>query len=284
MSMKIRKVVDAFVVGMLVISLSGCDQALATHRKETIKDEELLPAVATIINEQRDVIAEYVGEELGQKGLEGINGENVVEGALSEEKGREYLEFCYVVQNGLTELDATVVVESARDLLTAAEMTELENKLEENKAILMQNAEDVVKALRPSQRAAFWKDMQKLVVKSTVLLTAGIVYSLVPYAVWWGKIAAAAAVAVAAGIVAATIMSIARYYNYGGDKGQSFNEWLTSVTTEPKAAYALAASFISIGTASKRSPVVTGIIICVFAIYEVIDEVKPLLSKYNFKF
>lgn len=279
-----RNVANVMVVGVLVLALSGCDQALAVRRREMISDEELLPAVTGIIDAERDVIASYVGDDLGLKGDLDFQGSQVVEGALSEANGREYLEFCYMVQNGSTDEDASAVLEYARDLLPEAEMEALEAKLADNKALLLSQAEDVAKALRPSQRAAFWKDMQKLVVKSTVLLAAGVVYAMVPYAVWWGKIAAAAAVSVAAGVVASTLMSIIRYYQYGGDKGESFSEWLTSVTTEPKSAYALATSIISIGTAAKRSPVVTGIIICVFAIYEVIDDVKPLLTKYDFSF
>jgi hypothetical protein len=31
-----------------------------------------------------------------------------------------------------------------------------------------------------------------------------------------------------------------------------------------------------------KGPVVTGLIIAVFAIYQVIDMVKPMLKKYNF--
>ena len=54
------------------------------------------------------------------------------------------------------------------------------------------------------------------------------------------------------------------------------------VTTEPELSYALAASMIATGETLKRGPVVTGIILCVFAIYNVIDMLKPMLKKYNF--
>jgi hypothetical protein len=282
--MKVINAVKAVVVVLLVFILSGCDQIMAAPRNELIGDDELLPTVAGIIDGQKHVIAEYVGEDFGEKALGDFDGETVVNGALDESNGRKYLEFCYVVQQGMTEEDALSVIERARDLISAEEMAVLEAKLDENRTMMMDAAEDVAKGLRPSQRAAFWKDMQKLVVKSTVLLTAGIVYALVPYTVWWGKIAAAAAVSVAAGVVASTLMSLIRYYKYGGDKGESFSEWLTSVTTEPKTAYAMATSVISIGTAAKRSPVVTGIIICVFGLYQIIDDVKPLLTKYDFGF
>lgn len=185
--MKVINAVKAVVVVLLVFILSGCDQIMAAPRNELIGDDELLPTVAGIIDGQKHVIAEYVGEDFGEKALGDFDGETVVNGALDESNGRKYLEFCYVVQQGMTEEDALSVIERARDLISAEEMAVLEAKLDENRTMMMDAAEDVAKGLRPSQRAAFWKDMQKLVVKSTVLLTAGIVYALVPYAVWWGK-------------------------------------------------------------------------------------------------
>jgi hypothetical protein len=99
---------------------------------------------------------------------------------------------------------------------------------------------------------------------------------------FWGKISAATAIAVATGVVASTVMSIWRYYQFGGSIDESFGEWLTSVTTEPELSYALAASVIAVGNTLKRGAVVTGIIICVFALYNVVDMVKPMLAKYNF--
>ncbi|MFA6844272.1 MAG: hypothetical protein WCR02_00955 [Sphaerochaetaceae bacterium] len=264
----------------LIIPLSGCDMALTKASRERITDAELLPTVARIIDDQKDVIQDYLGDDLSR---EVIEGQDVVRNALSEEQGREYLEFCYAVNNSTTQEDADAVVEYARTLLPEKEMAELEEKIESNKSVMMSEAEVYARALSPSLRAPFWKDMQKLVVKATVLFAAGIVYACIPHVVIWGKVAAAAAIAVAAGVVAATVMSLIRYYKFGGEKGESFNEWLTSVTTEPKTSYALAASMIAVGSTLKRSPLITGIIICVFALYGIVDDVKPLLTKYNFK-
>jgi hypothetical protein len=39
---------------------------------------------------------------------------------------------------------------------------------------------------------------------------------------------------------------------------------------------------IAVGSTMKRSPVVTGIMICVFSMYQVIDMLKPMLKKYNY--
>ena len=68
--------------------------------------------------------------------------------------------------------------------------------------------------------------------------------------------------------------------NFHSTSTEDGNEWLSSVTTEPKSAYLVASSMISIGSTLKRSPVLTGIIICVFGIYGIVDDVKPLLAKY----
>ncbi len=115
-----------------------------------------------------------------------------------------------------------------------------------------------------------------------MLFTAGVVYACIPKLVFWGKVSAATAIAVATGVVASSVMSIWRYYQFGGAADQAFGEWLTSVTTEPELSYALAASVMAVGNSLKRGPVVTGIIICVFALYNVVDMVKPMLSTYNF--
>ena len=77
-------------------------------------------------------------------------------------------------------------------------------------------------------------------------------------------------------------MAIWRYYQFGGDSDEAFGEWLKGVTTEPELSYALTASVMAVGNTLKRGPVVTGILICVFAIYNVIDIVKPMLKQYNF--
>ena len=39
---------------------------------------------------------------------------------------------------------------------------------------------------------------------------------------------------------------------------------------------------IATGTAAKRSPVVTGLIIAAFSLYGVLEGVRPIAKKYNF--
>jgi len=129
----------------------------------------------------------------------------------------------------------------------------------------------------------FYKDLRRLVIRSVVLFTAGIVYACIPKVVFWGKISAACAISVSAGILASTVLSIYDYYKLdkSDDSSKAFSDWLQEVTTTPSADYALAASIIAIGNTMKQGPVVTGIVVCVFSIYQIIDLVKPMLTHYN---
>ena len=284
MEKKMQCILNWAVLVMLVIPLSGCSMGWEAQTKAKITDKELFPTVARIIDEQKGVVWEYLEEDLSRAlSSDEYTGFDIVQSTLSEEQGRQYLEFCYAVNDMDAADQAQNVVEFARSLISEEEMVSLEQKLAENRSLMLSEAEHFSRALSPSQRAPFWKDMQKLLTRTTVLFTAGVVYACIPSVVFWGKISAATAIAVATGVVASTIMSIWRYYQFGGDLDESFNDWLISVTTEPEVSYALAASMISVGTTLKRGFVVTGIIICVFALYNVIDMVKPMLKKYNFK-
>lgn len=283
MERKMQFALNWVVLVMLVIPLSGCSLGWEAQTKAKITDKELFPTVARIIDEQKDVVWQYLEEDISRSlSAGGHTGSDIVQSTLSEEQGRQYLEFCYAVNDVGSEDQAQKVVEFARTLVSAEEMAALEQKLSENRSLMLSEAEHFARALSPSQRAPFWKDMQKLLTRSIVLFTAGVVYACIPTVVFWGKISAATAIAIASGVVASTVMSIWRYYQFGGELDASFNEWLISVTTEPEISFALASSMIAVGTTLKRGFVVTGIVICVFALYNVIDMVKPMLKKYNF--
>ena len=272
---------NTLVAILLAIPLSGCDSAVSEAVSSKVSDEELLPKVAAMIDAELPVIQDYVGDDLdATRALQSVTGEEVVRQTLREEKGRDYLEFTYGVGQSESEEDGQRLLQQSRQLLSQEAYQELEGRISEQTKALREEGEMIAKDLAPSMQKAFYKDLQTVVVKSVVLLTAGAVYACIPHAVWWGKIAAAAAVAVAAGVVAASIMSLYRYYRFGGEKSQAFGEWLSSVTTEPKSAYLVASSMISIGSTLKRSPVLTGIIICVFGLYGIVDDVKPLVAKY----
>lgn len=276
----IRTLGNWMLVIVLVLSLSGCSLGWEVQSKAKISDEALFPTVSSLIEQQKSVVWPYLEADV-QRSLAKteVSANQIVANTLDEVQGRQYLEFCYTVGS-----DASVeeVVAYAHSLLSEQERQELDEKLASARKLMLDKAEVLSRALAPSQRAAFYRDMQKLVVRTLVLFTAGVVYACIPTMVFWGKISAATAVAVATGVVASTVMSIWRYYQFGGSVDETFSEWLTSVTTEPELSYALAASVIAVGNTLKRGPVVTGIIICVFALYNVVDMIKPMLTKYNF--
>ncbi len=279
-----RRIGTWALVIALVIPLSGCSMGWEVKSKARIEDRELIPRATEMIEEQRQVVLPFLEEELSRAVARGeVSSSTIVSNTLGEEKGREYLEFMYTV--GWAESDDEQyeeVVSFAHSLLDQEGRLELDEQLTQTRALLMQHGEELARTLAPSQRVAFWKDMQKLITRTLVLFTAGVVYACIPTVVFWGKIAAAAAIAVATGIVATTVMSIWRYYEFGGSVDDSFAEWIADVTQEPEASYALAASMMAVGSTMKRGPVVTGIVICVFAIYNVIDMIKPMLKQYNF--
>lgn len=204
------------LVMVLIIPLSGCSMAFQPQSKARINDDELFPAVREMIEEQQEVVMPYLGEEIERVLGRGMyDADQVVEQTLGELQGREYLEFCYVVGHSESEEDVQKVVSFAHGLLDEAQRLELDMKLEQTRSLLMAEAEVHARALAPSQRAPFWKDMQKLVTRTLVLFTAGVVYACIPKVVFWGKVSAATAIAVATGVVASSVMSIWRYYQFG---------------------------------------------------------------------
>ncbi len=280
----VKSTMEKLTCLILIVSLSGCDLGWDRSSLPKISDRDLKPLMATIIDEQLDIVLPYLEDDFPATCREtvrrgDIEGSEVVELTLAEDLGREYLEFGYAVAVGD---DADTVVDYAERLLPAQEFAQLQDRLRDAESSIVSEGGQVARRLPPSQREAFMKDLQKLVTRTVVLMTAGIVYACIPSAVFWGKVTAASAIAVAAGVVSTTIMSIWRYYEFDMDVDQAFEDWLKSVTIEPETAYALAASVIAMGTTLKRGPVVTGIVLGVFAIYNVIDMVRPMLKLYNF--
>ncbi len=270
---------------LLIVCMVGCSLDWSRERpRAALTEEELKPQVARIIEENYEVVKPFLEADSSARALgslypETIDGLEAVEMSLNEEMGQEYLEFCYHAAQGT---DASQVLRSAHELLDDESYAELEKKYQETERTLEIQADATARSLPPSQRAQFAKDMQSLVTRTLVLLTAGIVYACIPTVIFWGKISAAAAVAVATGVVATTVISVWRYYQFNQDIDEAFGEWLTSVSTEPELAYALAASVMALGSTLKRGPVVTGIVMAVFAIYNVVDMVRPMLKIYNF--
>ncbi len=266
---------------LLVFILSGCSFALNRNLTKEISDDELITSVSKIVDEQLDIVSPYFSQTAKAIDFDSYDGKQIVENALIEERGKEYLSFNYdVVFDGESNLDE--IAQRAKELIPESEEYRIDEKLNSTKQILKKDITKVSKLVPPSQQIAFQKDLRKLVIRSFVLFTAGVVYIFMPDTVFWGKVSAAAAISVATGVLSCTIMSLYQYYKYGGEAQEAFAQWVNEVSTEPQVSYALANSMIAVGSTMKRSPVVTGIMICVFSMYQVIDMLKPMLKKYNY--
>ncbi len=209
-------------------------------------------------------------------------GEEMVRGLEEEEGGENMIAFVY----NLDKFSSTdEVYKSAETLIKD------QKKLDELKAIgddieqhFSEQAEKYIsaRALTSSQRSAFYQEIKKLTIKSIVLFTAALVYSILPSNVFWGKVTAAAAFSIAAGVLAATVLNLIEYYRI--DKGSSdktFASWIEDLSVEPAKYWAVALGFLNTYKAMNISPLLGGILLAVFTIAGIADDVKPLLKEYN---
>ncbi len=263
---------------LILIFLTSCQMEVASKKK--VSEKELTTRMISMVDRELDHVLPYIEEELPEtRGLEDVSAKTIVMKTLGEEKGKQYLEFCYNIDTAGTPEE---VIAAAEGLISDEDMAMLRAKVDEIETQTRSLYQEKAKTLTGQQQRAFYKDLRVLVVKATVLFTAGIVYACIPNVVWWGKITAACAVSVAAGIVAAAILSVVEYYKVdGATMGESFEGWIDSITKEPYTDWAIAAGMIATGKTMKRSPVLTGIIICAFGIYRVVDDIKPMMKKYN---
>ena len=240
---------------------------------------------AMSVNGVMDQVSKALSDEYGDDGrwkeaLADFNPGDpygVAEKAFSEGSD-EYLQFCIAASEA----------ESVDEILSAADGLAPEEELDkvrdavsglEREAKLMFASD--AKILTPEQQEDFYKDLTNLVITSAVLLTAAIVYWAVPDVILWGKITAAAAVAVVAGVAAGMIMAIVTHYETDRDASETFMAWLETVATEVSADWAVAAAVISLGSTIGREPVVTAIVLGLFWLFGVADEASEIIEKYD---
>ena len=195
--------------------------------------------------------------------------------ALEESGGEEYLEFC-IGTNDFRSVDD--VLEATSGLAPEEELDRIRSDMEEYEARLFRALDRSARVLTPAQQEEFFDALKALVIKTAVLLTAAVVYAFVPDVLFWGKVTAASAVAIAAGVLSTTFITIVEHYKLDKDVDESFKSWLEDVVTEPSASWAIAAAMINLGASLERSPVLTALILGVFAIFNVVDEAKTMLE------
>lgn len=282
-------VFNQLVCLLLLVSIVACNMNFTPSFKDSISDAEMKPAVARVIDAQMDCIKESLDDDLrsaidngGSKGSEPLSGSQIVELTMQEDGGKDYLDFCYAMDVSQATLDTEPVMSTAKHVLSSDDYKRLNAQVDELEKSMTEKGLLYAKGLPLDQQEAFYKDLKILVTRAIVLLVAGIVYACVPKLVFWGKISAAAAIAVGAGLVALSIMSLYEYYEYGLEEGMTFEQWFKDLIKIPQADFALTTTVTAMAEAMGMGPVVTGIIICVYGLYNVTGLVRDMMNTYNF--
>ncbi len=282
-------VFNQLVCLILLVCIVACNMNFVPSFKSSITDEEMKPAVARVIDAQMDCIKDSLDEDLRNsidngvaKGSGPMTGAQIVDLTMMETGGKDYLDFCYAVDVSQATLDTEPVMSTAQSVLSSSEYDRLNSQVEQLEKNMTEKGMIHAKGLPLDQQEAFYKDLKTLVTRAIVLLVAGIVYACVPKLVFWGKISAAAAIAVGAGLVALSVMSLYEYYEYGLEEGVTFEQWFKDLIKIPQADFALTTTVTAMAEALGMGPVVTGIIICVYGIYNVTGLVRNMMNTYNF--
>lgn len=268
----------ALVLSMMVSCVpAGITGKGTVDQKMMISESSRMIDVA--YQDVRDILiesGEYTEAEFDSHGK--LDGETVTR-SLMTDGGEAYVEFLYSSDKFRS---VEEVLSAAEKILDSSSMENLRKDAREVEEKLMANGERIARDLNENQKEEFYNDLRTMVVKSVVLLTAAVVYAFIPNVVFWGKVTAATAVSVAAGVMASTLISIVEWSDKDVELTDStFSDWLKNVTLDPFTDWALAQGIINAQAAVTESPVTAALILGVFAIYNVIDSAKEMLEKYN---
>ena len=290
--MKIEKLFQSSVSLLVLISLVGCNLSFSPDSKKKYNLSTVNTVVSRVIDEQMDYVKDKLDPEMqseinngNARGSGPLTGRQIVNLTLEEESGEDYINFCYNVEESTFTGSYDDVLDSSREVLTADKYEYVVSQAEEIEKSLKLWGDEKAKGIPDDQQEAFYQDLKTLVTRTVVLLTAGIVYCIMPTTVFWGKVSAAAAISVGAGLVALAAMTIYEKYKFDNDAGPDENgieAWLENLIKEPKADYALTTSVVTLATTMGQGSVVTGIMICVFGVLQAYDLINAMMKKYDF--
>lgn len=277
------------LIVLVSFTFVSCNMNYKPSFKASITDSARKARVSHVIDAQLQNVKEYLDEDLrtcideglGSRSGGGLSGADIVDLTMAEAGGKDYLDFCYAMDYSQTSGDATAVMDTAKSILSAEEYSKLCERADEIERAIMAEGDGLCRGIPSNQQAAFYRDLKLLVTRAIVLLTAGVVYACLPNLIFWGKVSAACAISVGAGLVAISVMSLYEYFRFGTGEGTDFETWFKEMLAIPKADFALTTSVAAIGDALGAGPVVSGIIICIFGLYNVIDMVRSMLKVYN---
>ncbi len=288
-SQLVNSIVSLILLYAVLFTACSCNMGGADTRSSWTSS-----TVKSVVSEAIDREMEFVKPNLdpdlqanidngGTKGSR-MSGRQIVDLTEREQGGSGYIDFCYTV-NMDGSADSRTVMENARPLMSETQFSQLETQAAEIEKAFASAAESYSKALPESQKEAFYKDLKSLVTRTVVLLTAGIVYAVIPDVILWGKVSAAAAISIGAGLVALTIMTIYEKYKFGmsqEEQKRSIKDWVDQLIQVPMADFALTTTAGTLATVFAEGPVVKGITICVFAFTNCLETVSMMMQKYNF--
>ena len=271
----------ALAVLLIVSTLLSCTPNLSGP--SALKKDRVVAVSARVIDEEYDNVkralienGEYSEEEFLSYGK--VDGESVVRGVM-DSGDEKVLEFLYSASEGK---DTGEILSYAKPLLSQKDYQSLEAQVREIENKAKEWGERNSRSLAPCQKEEFYKDLKSMVVKTVVLLTAAVVYAMMPKTMFWGKVSAATAVSVSAGVVASALITLVEWSDEDlkySDK--NFDSWLSDISVEPFADWALAQGVLNTQMAATNNPVTSAIVLGVFALYHIGDDAKALLKKYN---
>lgn len=280
---KKRVFLEKFTALVLILSmLASCTPSLSGPSED--RREKMVSQGARVIDEEYDFVRgvlieteEFSEEDFASYGI--LDGETVVRGLL-EGGDEDLLSFLCATSDG--GMDG--VLSTAKSLLPEKEYGELEKKAKEIEERAGAWGDRVSRSLAPAQKDEFYKDLKSMVVKTVVLLTASIVYAMIPKVMFWGKVSAAAAVSVAAGVVASGFVSMVEWSDEDlKNTDKDFSAWLEEITVEPFTDWALAQGVLNAQMAATNNPVTSALVLGVFALYHIGEDAKTLMKKYNWE-
>ena len=280
---KKRVFLEKLTASVLILSmLASCTPSLSGPSED--RREKMVSQGARGIDEENDFVRgvlieteEFSEEDFASYGI--LDGETVVRGLL-EGGDEDLLSFLCATSDG----GVDGVLSTAKSLLPEKEYGELEKKAKEIEERAGAWGDRVSRSLAPAQKDEFYKDLKSMVVKTVVLLTASIVYAMIPKVMFWGKVSAAAAVSVAAGVVASGFVSMVEWSDEDlKNTDKDFSAWLEEITVEPFTDWALAQGVLNAQMAATNNPVTSALVLGVFALYHIGDDAKTLMKKYNWE-
>lgn len=292
---KINVVFSKIIASLLLICIVGCNSAISEQTKSVASNSAVRKSVSKCIEQQIEVLEQYDDTDvIDLLGAKDMTGEEIVSKALSEKGSVEYLDFCYAANQSCVLNDSSYIMNRAKDLMDTTKYNELKNRIDQNEKDIKGWAHSQAKTVPEDQQEAFYKDLKSLVVRTTVMLVAAFVYVAIPSTVVWGKIPAAAALSVGAGVAAGAVMDVYGYFKKGYtpsllqmEEGESladmdFEQWINKLKDSSAATYAIATAATTYISSTGLSPITGAIILGVFTVFNAFVAISDMKKKYSF--